>query len=117
MTMFLTRSRLLGVVALGAMLAGGTVGLIAAPATIAGGKTKDDATFQTAAPHAILIEAETGTVLFEKAADTLVAPASLAKLMTAETVFNEVKEGNIKLEDEFIVSERAWRKGLSLIHI
>ena len=50
-------------------------------------------------------------MLFEKGADTLVAPASLAKLMTAETVFNEIKEGNVKLDEEFIVSERAWRKG------
>ncbi len=64
------------------LLAAGIYGSFAAPAGIAGGKTKDDVGFQTAAPHAILIEAETGTVLFEKAADTLVAPASLAKLMT-----------------------------------
>jgi D-alanyl-D-alanine carboxypeptidase (penicillin-binding protein 5/6) len=85
--------------------------VMAAPATIAGGKTKDDAGFQTAAPYAILIEAETGAVLFEKAADTLVAPASLAKLMTAETVFNEIREGNVKIDEEFVVSERAWRKG------
>lgn len=83
---------------------------VAAPATIAGGKTKEDG-FQTAAPTAILIEAESGTVLFEKNADTLVAPASLAKLMTAETVFNEIKEGNVKLDEEFVVSERAWRRG------
>ena len=82
----------------------------AAPAGIAGGKTKDDG-FQTAAPYAILIDADTGTVLFEKDADTLVAPASLAKLMTAETVFNELREGNIKLDDEFVVSEDAWRRG------
>ena len=69
------------------------------------------AEYQTAAPHAILIEAETGTILFEKGADALVAPASLAKLMTAETVFNEIREGNVKLDEEFVVSERAWRKG------
>jgi D-alanyl-D-alanine carboxypeptidase (penicillin-binding protein 5/6) len=93
-----------------AMLAAGLGASFAAPATIAGGKAKEDG-FQTAAPYAILIEAESGTVLFEKGADTLVAPASLAKLMTAETVFNEIKEGNVKLDEEFIVSERAWRKG------
>jgi D-alanyl-D-alanine carboxypeptidase (penicillin-binding protein 5/6) len=92
------------------LLAAGLAQSLAAPATIAGGKTKDEG-FQTAAPYAILMEAETGTVLLEKGADTLVAPASLAKLMTAETVFNEIKEGNVKLDEEFIVSERAWRKG------
>jgi D-alanyl-D-alanine carboxypeptidase (penicillin-binding protein 5/6) len=103
-------SRAIGAVAVLSIFAIGLGASIGAPATIAGGKTKEDG-FQTAAPYAILIEAETGTVLFEKSADTLVAPASLAKLMTAETVFNEIKEGNVKLDEEFIVSERAWRKG------
>jgi D-alanyl-D-alanine carboxypeptidase (penicillin-binding protein 5/6) len=63
------------------------------------------------APHAILIDAEHGSVLFERDADKLIFPASLGKLMTAEYVFHELKEGRIKLTDEFIVSENAWRKG------
>jgi D-alanyl-D-alanine carboxypeptidase (penicillin-binding protein 5/6) len=63
------------------------------------------------APHAILIDAENGGVLFERDADQLVFPASLAKLMTAEFVFHELKEGRIKLTDEYMVSENAWRKG------
>jgi D-alanyl-D-alanine carboxypeptidase (penicillin-binding protein 5/6) len=63
------------------------------------------------APHAILIDAEYGGVLFERDADRLIFPASLAKLMTAEYVFHEVKEGRIKLTDEYTVSENAWRKG------
>jgi serine-type D-Ala-D-Ala carboxypeptidase (penicillin-binding protein 5/6) len=82
----------------------------AAPGSMAGAK-KETEGFQTLAPQAILIDAESGTVLFEKNADQLVPPASLLKLMTAEVVFNELKEGNLKLEDEFIISERAWRKG------
>src|SRR6476660_7047124 len=63
------------------------------------------------APHAILIDADNGGVLFERDADRLIFPASLAKLMTAEYGFNEVKEGRLKLTDEFMVSENAWRKG------
>jgi D-alanyl-D-alanine carboxypeptidase (penicillin-binding protein 5/6) len=63
------------------------------------------------APHAILIDAESGSVLFERAADDLIYPASLAKLMTSEYVFNELKAGRIKLTDEYTVSENAWRKG------
>jgi serine-type D-Ala-D-Ala carboxypeptidase (penicillin-binding protein 5/6) len=63
------------------------------------------------APHAILLEAESGSVLFERDADRLVFPASLGKLMTVEYVFNELKQGNIKLTDEYMVSENAWRKG------
>ena len=66
---------------------------------------------QTSAPHAILIEAETGSVLFEKSADALVAPASLAKLMTLDVVFEQLELGNIKLTDAFVISENAWRKG------
>jgi D-alanyl-D-alanine carboxypeptidase (penicillin-binding protein 5/6) len=63
------------------------------------------------APHAILIDAENGAVLFERDADRMIFPASLGKLMTAEYIFNELKEGRLKLTDEFMVSENAWRKG------
>jgi D-alanyl-D-alanine carboxypeptidase (penicillin-binding protein 5/6) len=63
------------------------------------------------APHAILIDAEYGAVLFERDADKLIFPASLGKLMTVEYVFHELTEGRIKLTDEFMVSENAWRKG------
>ena len=66
---------------------------------------------QIGAPHAILIDAENGGVLYERDPDKLIFPASLAKLMTAEYVFHEVTEGRIKLTDEYIVSENAWRKG------
>jgi D-alanyl-D-alanine carboxypeptidase (penicillin-binding protein 5/6) len=71
---------------------------------------KDDG-FQTTAPTAILIDAESGSVLFEKNADQLVPPSSLSKLMTTEVVLNEIKQGRLKPTDEFMVSENAWRKG------
>ena len=71
---------------------------------------KDDG-FQTSATYAILIDADTGTVLFEKNADKLNPPASMSKLMTVEVVMHAVAEGRIKLTDEFTVSEHAWRKG------
>src|SRR5690349_11472648 len=67
--------------------------------------------FQTAAPHAILIDADSGSVLFEKAADQQTYPASLAKLMTVEVVFHGIKEGTLDPDTEFVVSENAWRKG------
>ncbi len=69
------------------------------------------APFQTTAPYALLIDADTGSVLFEKSPDTPVTPASTAKIMTAELVFRELKEGRLKLDDEFTVSENAWRTG------
>jgi D-alanyl-D-alanine carboxypeptidase (penicillin-binding protein 5/6) len=67
--------------------------------------------FQTSAPHAILIDAESGSVLYEKAADQLTYPASLAKLMTVEVVLNAIKEGDLSPDTEFVISENAWRKG------
>src|SRR6186997_2203393 len=63
------------------------------------------------APQAFLIEAETGSVLFEKQPDALVAPASLAKLMTLNVVFDQLQLGNINLSDEYVISANAWRKG------
>ena len=67
--------------------------------------------FQTIAPVAILMDADSQSILFEKAADQLIAPASTVKLMTAEVVFREIKEGRLRLEEEFPVSENAWRTG------
>lgn len=63
------------------------------------------------APHAILIDAENGSVLFERDPDVMIYPASLAKLMTAEYIFHLLKTGKLNLNDEFTVSENAWRKG------
>jgi D-alanyl-D-alanine carboxypeptidase (penicillin-binding protein 5/6) len=91
---------------LAGMLALGSV--VAAPNPVSGTK-KDE--YQSSAPHAMLIDAESGTILFEKNADQLMAPSSLAKLMTAEVVFNEIKQGRLALDSEFIVSEDAWRRG------
>jgi D-alanyl-D-alanine carboxypeptidase (penicillin-binding protein 5/6) len=67
--------------------------------------------FQTAAPYAILMDYDTGTVLFEKAADDLTAPASMAKTMAVEVIFNEIKQGRLSLDSELVISENAWRKG------
>jgi D-alanyl-D-alanine carboxypeptidase (penicillin-binding protein 5/6) len=79
---------------------------------LAGGVTAVFAqTFQTNAPHAILIDSATQSVLFEKDADTLVVPASTAKIMTAEIVFHEITLGHLKLDDQFPVNETAWRYG------
>jgi serine-type D-Ala-D-Ala carboxypeptidase (penicillin-binding protein 5/6) len=67
--------------------------------------------FETRAGQAFMIDAETGTVLYSKDADTLIPPASLAKLMTMEVVFNALKSGRLSMDDEFLVSEHAWRTG------
>jgi D-alanyl-D-alanine carboxypeptidase (penicillin-binding protein 5/6) len=74
------------------------------------GAKKDDG-YDTDAPTAILIEAKSGSILFEKNADELRAPSSMMKLMTAEVVFDAIMKGEIKLNDEFKISENTWRKG------
>ncbi len=84
-----------------ALAAPGNLGLV--------GAKKDD--FQTTAPHAILVDVESGSVLYEKSADVPTPPSSMAKLMTTEVVFNEIKQGHIKTDDEYMVSEDAWRRG------
>lgn len=58
-----------------------------------------------------MIDAETGSILFSKDPDKRIPPASLAKLMTMEVVFHAIKSGRLSLEDEFQVSENAWRTG------
>ena len=67
--------------------------------------------FETKAKTAFMIDAQTGTVLFEKDADTPIPPASLAKLMTVEIVFHAIKSGSRSMTDTFKVSENAWRTG------
>lgn len=64
----------------------------------------------TPAPYAVIMDFDTGAVLFEKDADTPVGPSSMSKLMTVAIVFEKLKSGELKLTDEFAVSERAWRE-------
>src|SRR5216683_1347874 len=75
------------------------------------GAKKEEGGFDGDAPTAILTEGSSGAVLFEKNADELRAPSSMMKLMTAEMVFHAIKQGEVKLTDEYRVSENAWRKG------
>jgi D-alanyl-D-alanine carboxypeptidase (penicillin-binding protein 5/6) len=67
--------------------------------------------FDTKAKTAILVDYDSGTVLFEKNADEPVPPASMAKTMTAEYVFHQLEEGKLSLDDAFPISEYAWRRG------
>ncbi|MBK5949333.1 hypothetical protein CH339_05695 [Rhodobium orientis] len=66
---------------------------------------------ETAAEQAIIMDAESGAILFEKNAEERIPPASLTLLMTAETVFDMIKRGQLSREQEFKISEHAWRTG------
>ncbi|MEQ8750468.1 MAG: D-alanyl-D-alanine carboxypeptidase family protein [Amphiplicatus sp.] len=63
----------------------------------------------TPAEYAIIMDHGTGAVLYEKNADAPTAPASMSKLMTVAIVFEKLKSGELNLDDEFQVSEKAWR--------
>lgn len=67
--------------------------------------------FESRAKFAILMDYESGTVLYQKNADDPMEPASMAKLMTIEVVFDRLKSGQLDLSDEFFISEKAWREG------
>lgn len=64
---------------------------------------------ETAAKQMILIDYETDTVMMQKNADEKMPTSSMSKVMTIYMVFDALKKGNIKLEDELLVSEKAWR--------
>jgi len=79
------------------------------PTAAAQAPAKPTAGMETQATHAFVMEVETGTVLLDKAADERMPPASMSKIMTAYVVFDMLKQGRAKLEDDLPVSERAWR--------
>ncbi|MEK6734493.1 MAG: D-alanyl-D-alanine carboxypeptidase family protein [Pseudomonadota bacterium] len=67
--------------------------------------------FETEAKHAILMDYDTKTVLYEKQAFAHMPPSSMSKMMTAYIAFEHLKNGNVQLEDSFNISEKAWRMG------
>lgn len=71
----------------------------------------------TQAQHALVMEAETGTILLDKNSEERMPPASMSKVMTAYLVFDYLKQGRAKLDDELPVSERAWRTGGSKMFV
>ncbi|MFQ0814415.1 D-alanyl-D-alanine carboxypeptidase [Brucella anthropi] len=70
-----------------------------------------EAAIVSKAPQVLLVDERSGTVLLSKNADAPIPPASLAKLMTAEVVFEALQKGGTTLETPYIVSENAWRTG------
>jgi D-alanyl-D-alanine carboxypeptidase (penicillin-binding protein 5/6) len=69
------------------------------------------ANFESKAPFAILMDSRSGKVYFENNADALMAPASMSKIMTMLMVFEGLKAGRLHFNDEFTISDNAWRHG------
>jgi D-alanyl-D-alanine carboxypeptidase (penicillin-binding protein 5/6) len=78
------------------------------PALIAGA-VPARAAIETSAEHGLIMDAQTGQVLWQKDGLTPNPPASMSKLMSIDLLFSRIKDGRVKLTDTFPVSERAWR--------
>lgn len=72
---------------------------------------------EISAPSAVLMEASTGTVIFEKDSDTARPPASVTKIMTMLLIFDALEEGSIGLDDEVTTSEYAASMGGSQVFL
>jgi D-alanyl-D-alanine carboxypeptidase (penicillin-binding protein 5/6) len=67
-------------------------------------------TFETAAPIAFMQDMSSGAVLYEKSADQVMPPASMAKMMTVYTAFDLIKKGELKLDQRLTVQPATWQK-------
>ena len=65
---------------------------------------------ETPAKQVILVDYDTGNILFEKNADERMFPSSMSKIMTIYNVFQALKDGSLQLKDNFRVSRKAWKK-------
>ena len=68
------------------------------------------ALIDTDADTAIIIDADTGYILYEKNSNQKTFPASMTKIMTSMIVFEKLSNGSLTLDDTFLVSEKAWRE-------
>ena len=98
------------VLRLSSALASAAMVLLAANASMA-------AEYETNAQQAFLVDFGTNTVLYEKAADDLMAPASMSKIMTVYMVFENLSSGELSLDDTMPISEKAWRMGGSKMFV
>lgn len=64
---------------------------------------------ETLARNALMVDFETGAVLLDKGADQSIPPASMSKLMTMYVVFDQIRQGRLRLDQTLPVSETAWR--------
>lgn len=91
------------------------VPLIAIPLLVIG--PSHGQSIETAARNAHIVDLSTNTVLFSKADNIPMPPASMSKLMTVYMVFDRLKKGTLSLDDKLLVSEKAWKKGGSKMFV
>ncbi len=71
----------------------------------------------TSAKYALIIDYDTGNILFEKGSDKKIYPASMSKLMTLYILFEAIQDGIVSLDSEFYISKKAWKKGGSRMFV
>lgn len=71
----------------------------------------------TPSEYAVIMDHHSGRILFGKNPDAPMKPASMAKLMTTYIMFSQIRDGSLKLDDKFIVSQKAYRKGGSRMFV
>ena len=76
-----------------------------------GGISSQAAEIDTSAEYAFVTDFASGKVLTEKQPDMPMKPASMAKIMTVYIAFERIADGSLSLDDTFLISEKAWRKG------
>ena len=69
------------------------------------------AEIDSSAEFAFVTDFVSGKVLMEKQPDAMMKPASMAKIMTVYIAFERIADGSLSLDDTFLISEKAWRKG------
>lgn len=89
--------------------------VVALPLAVAGGRPAS--ALETNAREAVLMDYDTGQILFEKNAEDLMPPASMTKIMTVFLAFERLQDGRLKMTDEIPISENAWRKGGSKMFV
>ncbi len=72
---------------------------------------------QVAAKNYLLVDFNSGQILAEKDADAQIEPASITKLMTSYVVYNEMEAGRLNLDEQVLISEKAWRMGGSRMYL
>ena len=77
--------------------------------TLAPALSRAEALLDTMAPNVLVIDHNTGQVLFERNADVPLPPASMSKLMTLLMLFEAIEDGRVAMDTEWTVSERAYR--------
>lgn len=82
-----------------------------------GEAAQEEGAVQIAAPHGVLMEAATGTVIYEKDRDTRVSPASITKIMTLILIFDALEQGKISMDEEVTTSAYAKSMGGSQVFL